>query len=325
MLITRFKTCGFCVSNCAILGSKSLLKGKVMSINNVIIATDFSKHAEYALKRSLLFTKYHNATLELIHVLKQPLLENFIQFSSDEQQKQLLALEKNMQEKLTNLVKQCSSSSSVNTAVLLGRAAEEIVRLAQQQKSDLIIAGSHGQYHISDYVLGTTSGDIIRQGNTPVLLIKKEPSFAYNKILVATDFSKTSQKAVEFAFQCFPEAQFQLLHIVDIHNKQFTNFSGVDNHEMSHPTKDILLKLDDFLKSCDVKHEQFEKKVIGGYLADTIIMQSKNWNADLVVFGSQGHSKLHNLLVGSVAKRILTLSTIDMLTVPPHKSSLQTS
>lgn len=56
---------------------------------------------------------------------------------------------------------------------------------------------------------------------------------------------------------------------------------------------------------------------MGGYLADTIILQSKNWNADLLAFGAQGNSKLHYLMTGSVAKRLLQLSYIDMLVVPP--------
>lgn len=43
----------------------------------------------------------------------------------------------------------------------------------------------------------------------------------------------------------------------------------------------------------------------------------KNWNADLLAFGAQGHSKLHYLMTGSVAKRLLQLSYIDMLVVPP--------
>lgn len=289
-----------------------------MSLKRIIMATDFSKHAEYALTRAITLAEQHKVPLELIHILKQPWPANFIQLSSSEQQKELLTLEKNMEEKLLNLVKQFSSSTPVSTSVLLGRAADEIIRYAEQNHGDLIIAGAHGQYHISDYVLGTTSGDIVRQGNIPALLIKKEPSFPYNKILIATDFSEASKKAIEFAFLCFPEARFQLLHIVDIYYRQFLNVDGIGKNENENPTKDILEKVDDFLKSCDVKHERFEKKIIGGYLADSIIMQSKKWAADLLVFGTQGRSKLHYFLMGSVAKRLLQLSTVDMLAVPPH-------
>ncbi|WP_316409776.1 universal stress protein [Legionella israelensis] len=159
---------------------------------------------------------------------------------------------------------------------------------------------------------------MVRQGNTPVLLIKKEPSFSYHKILIATDFSEASKRAVEFAFQCFPEARFQLLHIVDIYYRQFLNVDNVGKNERNNPTKDILEKLDDFLKYCKVNHDKFDKKIIGGYFADAIIMQSKNWGADLLVFGTQGRSKLHYLLMGSVAKRLLQLSHIDMFAVPPN-------
>ncbi|VEE03833.1 universal stress protein family [Legionella oakridgensis] len=51
-------------------------------------------------------------------------------------------------------------------------------------------------------------------------------------------------------------------------------------------------QLDHFLKECNVKYDQFEKKIRGGYLADTNILQSKNWNTDLLAFGAQGNSKL---------------------------------
>ncbi|QBR84823.1 universal stress protein [Legionella israelensis] len=289
-----------------------------MSLRKVIIATDFSKHAEYALKRAILLAEHQDITLELIHVLKQPWPASFVQFSDKEQQKELLRLEKNTEEKLQNLVKPFSSKVSMKISVLLGRIADEIIRFTQDNQGDLIIAGAHGQYHVSDYVLGTTSGDMVRQGNTPVLLIKKEPSFSYHKILIATDFSEASKRAVEFAFQCFPEAGFQLLHIVDIYYRQFLNVDNVGKNERNNPTKDILEKLDDFLKYCKVNHDKFEKKIIGGYFADAIIMQSKNWGADLLVFGTQGRSKLHYLLMGSVAKRLLQLSHIDMLAVPPN-------
>lgn len=293
-----------------------------MLLRKIIIATDFSKHAEYALRRAILLAEQQDTTLELIHVLKQPWPASFVQFSNKEQQKGLLELEKNTEDKLQSLVKQFSSSISVNTSVLLGRAADEIIRFAQDNQGDLIIAGAHGQYHISDYVLGTTSGEIVRQGKTPVLLVKKEPSFSYNKILIATDFSEASKRAVKIAFHCFPGARFQLLHIADIYYQQFLNIDDVGKNERHYPTNNIFKKLDRFLRDCKVKPDKFEKKIIGGYLADAIIMQAKKWSADLLAFGTQGHSKLHYLLMGSVAKRLIQLSNIDMLIVPPGKTRI---
>ncbi|CAM3730966.1 universal stress protein [Legionella longbeachae] len=75
-------------------------------------------------------------------------------------------------------------------------------------KENLIIAGAHGQYSIHEYVLGTTSSYLVEQGKTPVLLIKKEPSFSYKRILAATDFSKPSKKPLSSPLNTFQKPSF---------------------------------------------------------------------------------------------------------------------
>ena len=286
----------------------------MMPLKHIVIASDFSKYAEYALQRAISLAERHHIPLHLIHVLQQPLLVDFGQYLS-EKPKDFLSLEKETLDKLSVLIMKYPTNISVNLSVLAGRAADEIIQYTEKNQGNLIIAGAQGQYYIHEYVLGTTSSALIEQGKAPVLLIKKEPCFSYNRILVATDFSKPSKKAIEFTFKCFPEAKFQLLHVVDIFNSQSLKGNSVGILESK--TKNIMEQLDHFLKECDVKSDQFEKKIMGGYLADTIILQSKNWNADLLAFGAQGHSKLYYLMTGSVAKRLLQLSYIDMLVVPP--------
>ncbi|OJY36630.1 MAG: universal stress protein [Legionella sp. 40-6] len=218
------------------------------------------------------------------------------------------------------MLKKLKDNKLSSVSVVLGRAIDEIVRYAVENHCELIIVGAHGRYYINDYVLGTTSGSIIRQSNVPVVLIKKEPDFSYERILIATDLSEASKETVQYTFNCFPNATFQLLHIVDIYYRQFFNPSDLDEEFVDpkhHKTKDIFEKLDDFLSDCQVDKSKFEKKIIGGYYADAIIEQAKKWNADLLAFGTQSKSGLHYLLMGSVAKRILHLSHVDMLAVPP--------
>lgn len=290
-----------------------------MSLKKLIVASDFSKYSEYALLRAQSLAEHHTIPLHLIHVLKRTWAQSIERFSTSEQQNNSIALIKSIEDKLVSLTNKHPSGISFNLSVLRGRAAEEIIQYSKENQGSLIIAGAHGQYYIHEHVLGTTSSDLIAQSNTPVLLIKKEPSFSYKKILIATDFSQTSKKAIEFVFQCFPNAQFQLLHVLDIFKSQYLQIDKVSVPESKlndDERKDCLEHLDDFLKSCNVNHSQFDKKIMGGYLADTIVFHSKRWQANLLVFGAQGHSKLHYFLLGSVAKRLLQLSETDMLAVP---------
>jgi nucleotide-binding universal stress UspA family protein len=58
-----------------------------------------------------------------------------------------------------------------------------------------------------------------------------------------------------------------------------------------------------------------------GTVAEEILNQGDELNADLVVMGTHGHSAMYNLLVGSATKGVLKRSTRPVLLVPAPKSS----
>lgn len=290
-----------------------------MILKNLLIASDFSKYADWALQRALELATLNQAHLHFLHVLTPP-LSTIVRSSDTELQPDYFSEKKEIEEQILKRLNESVHKLSATTSVISGRAADEIVRYAEDTHCSLTIVGSHGSYYINDYVLGSTTSSVVRQSQTPVLLIKKEPDSSYNRILIATDLSQASKETLQFTFHCFPNATFQLVHIVDVYYRQFLNPADLDDDviDTKHPKiKNILEKMDAFLNQCDVDNSRFEKKIIGGYYADAIIEQANKWKADLLAFGTQGKSGLHYLLIGSVAKRILHLSPIDMLVVPP--------
>jgi nucleotide-binding universal stress UspA family protein len=58
-----------------------------------------------------------------------------------------------------------------------------------------------------------------------------------------------------------------------------------------------------------------------GAVADEILDQADQLNADLIVMGTHGHGAMYNLLVGSATKGVLKHSTRPVLLVPAPKSS----
>ena len=58
-----------------------------------------------------------------------------------------------------------------------------------------------------------------------------------------------------------------------------------------------------------------------GTVAEEILNQVDELNADLIVMGTHGHSAMYNLLVGSATKGVLKRSTRPVLLVPAPKSS----
>jgi nucleotide-binding universal stress UspA family protein len=58
-----------------------------------------------------------------------------------------------------------------------------------------------------------------------------------------------------------------------------------------------------------------------GAVAEEILNQADELNADLIVMGTHGHGAMYNLLVGSATKGVLKYSKRPVLLVPAPKSS----
>jgi nucleotide-binding universal stress UspA family protein len=58
-----------------------------------------------------------------------------------------------------------------------------------------------------------------------------------------------------------------------------------------------------------------------GVVAEEILNQADELNADMIVMGTHGHGAMYNLLVGSATKGVLKHSTHPVLLVPAPKSS----
>jgi len=58
-----------------------------------------------------------------------------------------------------------------------------------------------------------------------------------------------------------------------------------------------------------------------GTVAEEVLDQADDLNADLIVMGTHGHGAMYNLLVGSATKGVLKHTTRPVLLVPAPKSS----
>jgi nucleotide-binding universal stress UspA family protein len=62
----------------------------------------------------------------------------------------------------------------VESEILNGHAAEEIVKLAGLRDVDLIVVGSHGRGRITAALLGSVASAIVHTADRPVLVVKQK-------------------------------------------------------------------------------------------------------------------------------------------------------
>jgi universal stress protein A len=138
------------------------------------------------------------------------------------------------------------------------------------------------------------------------------------KILCPTDFSETSEKAVEYALflATAHQAQLTLLHVVD-------HLQGFDHYEILALTPMEIAKkiekratesLDDLVNR--IKGSvAVDKAVQHGKTSVEICEAAKAAQADLIVIGSHGRTGLSHVLIGSVAETVVRHADCPVLVV----------
>ena len=61
---------------------------------------------------------------------------------------------------------------SFRTSVVQGRSADEIVKLAEREKADLIVISSHGESGWHRFMFGSVAEKVVRQAECPVLTVQ---------------------------------------------------------------------------------------------------------------------------------------------------------
>ena len=135
-------------------------------------------------------------------------------------------------------------------------------------------------------------------------------------ILLPTDFSFNSKKAIEYALNCFPKAHFNVLHIINPHQAGGTIVVDISQElkKVNQP------KMDDFITDLEKKHPKIN---INGYVeigmfTQTIIEESKYKNIDLIVLGTKGSSGIKEILIGSNAADAVKNVKMPILIVPEN-------
>ncbi|HVN96410.1 MAG TPA: universal stress protein [Syntrophorhabdaceae bacterium] len=141
------------------------------------------------------------------------------------------------------------------------------------------------------------------------------------KILVPTDFSAYSDKALEQALDIARQynAQVFLLHVIE-HDMDFLlglypTYSEelvrmIKNHPWNEAEENIKKQLAKFSQVREVK---ITTKVCQGVAYQEILEEAKDKGIDLIVIASLGRSGIAKYLIGGVARNVLKGSTCPVL------------
>ena len=152
------------------------------------------------------------------------------------------------------------------------------------------------------------------------------------KVLIALDYDPSAQKIAEsgYALAQSMNAEITLLHVVSEPNYYATvgvsPITGLDDQINVVPLNmdsmdDLKAEAHKYLNrmKTHLGGESIHTSVQEGEAEDAILGSAKSLNADIIVIGSHSRRWIDNILMGSVAEKVLKNTKVPLYIIPLRK------
>jgi len=136
-------------------------KGTAVELRRILFCTDFSEHSDKALSYALSLAMEYNSELTLLHVLEE------IPASTD-LQAATAAITAKLEEPIPH---DAPTWCTIKPAVRVGKPYQEIIQLATESQTDLVVMGVRGRSGLDLALFGSTTHRVIQLGPCPVLAV----------------------------------------------------------------------------------------------------------------------------------------------------------
>jgi nucleotide-binding universal stress UspA family protein len=138
---------------------------------NILIALDGSEAGQRALSRAVDEAKMWNAHLHAVYIVETGLFSSLPLDNTVEIMYSVLEKEG---EKVLESAKKSGATQGVTiiTHIKQGHAGSEILSLAEEVKSDLIIVGSHGKSNTDRLLIGSVSTFVVTHSKVTTMVVR---------------------------------------------------------------------------------------------------------------------------------------------------------
>ena len=289
----------------------SLVTPIPISLQNILLATDFSRCSETALSYAIGMSRRYGATMYTVSIVPEEL--------SDMQPPDPFYLRHSAENKMANVVKSDLFQGIKHYELVEeGFISEVLSELIGRLEIDLIVLGTHGRGGIKKLVLGSVAEEIVDSAYCPVLTVgphvssKPAPELKLRRIVYATDLLPGSARALTYALWLVEHehAHLTLLHVLKMPTDVPLGYSEAE--------RDTAMKrLVQLLPPKTTLSVETEFIVEIGAPAEHILKVAENQGADLIVMGSHrtSHARVSAHLPWVTPHQVLCHARCPILTV----------
>jgi nucleotide-binding universal stress UspA family protein len=146
----------------------------MIPVQKILLPTDFSEPSYEALKTADELAVHFRAELILLHVVSNPLpVAGFHGLSVSDLPRETEKMETEGRQNLDRVMKErLTAAVTARSLITVGFPADEIARVADEEKVGMIVIATHGLSGWRRFVFGSVAEKVIRLASRPVLLIR---------------------------------------------------------------------------------------------------------------------------------------------------------
>ena len=286
-----------------------------MARQRIMVATDFSSHAQRAVARAAALATEHDARLDVVHAIPGPDILGKL-FGS---RREAAEAEHAVAERLAAVVAPLTASGIDARAKLVkGPPAQAIAEGMGRHAPMALVVGAHGKSSARDVVFGTTAERLVERAMCPILVVKSSARKPYQRVLVSVDLGPASAQALAAAEALCPSATVLALHVFEALFEMKLLGAKVGEEAVRRHRADSRRRagqeLQAFLGERQRAPGRVKSVLRNGSAPEQIVGAVAQYRCDLVVVG-RNRSLASDLFVGSVSKHVLRRADADVLVV----------
>lgn len=277
-------------------------------MKKILVPTDFSDQANYALDVANNIARRSDAVLILLHVVEDASINSMhytgeIDLPNMEDRLFMMKLiEKGKKDMADLAAHPAYSDIIIEQELRIGSAYNNIKDIITEHDVDLVVMGTKGSSGLEEFLIGSNAEKVVRHAKCPVLTIHEKPEHEeFKDIVYATALEEEEEQCIRVV------KIFQELYDAKIHLLRVNTPNNFQSDRVSRP------ELEKFAKRCQL--ENYDIHIFSEASEEEgIIHFAESIKADLIAMATHGRTGLAHLLSGSIAEDVVNHTKRPVLT-----------
>lgn len=216
-------------------------------------------------------------------------------------------------------------NAEIKTGLAHGHPAEELIKMMEEYKSNLIVVGAQGLRATLGILLGGVAQQVVEYAHHPVLVVRA-PYVGIRRVLLVTDGSSHSERAADYLarFPFHSAVSVEAMHVLPPVSsyETLTPIGSVSSVSVPPPQEFVEAEENQSHALLDRTAQALQKAGMNattvltrGDAATEIIAHARASSADLIVAGARGMSAVKGWLLGSLTRKLVHYAPCSVLIV----------